>query len=76
MTSRELENWRDRRNKARQFKDKDPEVVIIGGGQSGLMLAARLGQLNVNTLVVEKTERVRDVGRTAIIRCSCIMKSA
>ena len=63
MTSRELENWHDRRIKARQFKDKDPEVVIIGGGQSGLMLAARLGQLNVSTLVVEKTERVGDVWR-------------
>jgi cation diffusion facilitator CzcD-associated flavoprotein CzcO len=58
-----LENWRDRRNKARQFKDKDPEVVIIGGGQSGLMLAARLGQLNVSTLVVERSERVGDVWR-------------
>lgn len=63
ITSRELENWRDRRNKARQFKDKDPEVVIIGGGQSGLMLAARLGQFNVSTLVVERTERVGDVWR-------------
>jgi len=63
VVSRELENWRDRRNKARQFKDKDPEVVIIGGGQSGLMLAARLGQLNVSTLVVERTERVGDVWR-------------
>lgn len=63
VTSRELDNWRDRRNKARQFKDKDPEVVIIGGGQSGLMLAARLGQLNVSTLVVERTERVGDVWR-------------
>lgn len=63
MKSRELENWRDRRNEARQFKDKDPEVVIIGGGQSGLMLAARLGQLNVSTLVVERTERVGDVWR-------------
>ena len=63
LTSRELENWRDRRNKACQFKDKDPEVVIIGGGQSGLMLAARLGQLNVSTLVVERTERVGDVWR-------------
>jgi cation diffusion facilitator CzcD-associated flavoprotein CzcO len=63
MASRELENWRDRRNKARQFNDKDPEVVIIGGGQSGLMLAARLGQLNVSTLVVERTDRVGDVWR-------------
>jgi putative flavoprotein involved in K+ transport len=63
VVSRELENWRDRRNKERQFKDKDPEVVIIGGGQSGLMLAARLGQLNVSTLVVERSERVGDVWR-------------
>ena len=63
MTSRELDNWLDRRNKARQFTDHDPEVVIIGGGQSGLMLAARLGQLNVSTLVVEKTDRVGDVWR-------------
>ena len=26
-----------------QFKDKDPDVIVIGGGQSGLMMAARLG---------------------------------
>jgi cation diffusion facilitator CzcD-associated flavoprotein CzcO len=62
-SSRDLENWRDRRDDARQFKDKDPEVVIIGGGQSGLMLAARLGQIDVGTLVIEKTARVGDVWR-------------
>jgi putative flavoprotein involved in K+ transport len=62
-TSSELENWLDRRNLAREFTRKDPDVIIIGGGQSGLMLAARLGQLNVSTLVVEKTDRVGDVWR-------------
>lgn len=62
-SSGELQNWLDRRNFEREFRDKDPEVVIIGGGQSGLMLAARLSQLNVNTLVVEKTDRVGDVWR-------------
>jgi len=62
-TSNELENWLDRRNSAREFVRKDPEVIVIGGGQSGLMLAARLGQLNVSTLVVEKTDRVGDVWR-------------
>jgi len=62
-TSNELENWLDRRNLAREFTRKDPDVVVIGGGQSGLMLAARLGQLNVSTLVVEKTDRVGDVWR-------------
>jgi len=63
IASRRLDNWLDRRTAARQFADMDPEVVIIGGGQSGLMLAARLGQLNVDTLVIEKTDRVGDVWR-------------
>jgi cation diffusion facilitator CzcD-associated flavoprotein CzcO len=62
-TSNESENWLDRRNLAREFIRKDPDAIIIGGGQSGLMLAARLGQLNVSTLVVEKTDRVGDVWR-------------
>lgn len=61
--SGEVENWLDRRNQARAFSAKDPDVIVIGGGQSGLMLAARLGQLNVATLVVEKTDRIGDVWR-------------
>jgi putative flavoprotein involved in K+ transport len=63
IASLQLENWADRRSAARQYHDHDPEVVIIGGGQSGLMLAARLGQIGVDTLVVEKTPRVGDVWR-------------
>jgi putative flavoprotein involved in K+ transport len=43
--------------------DGDPDVIIVGAGQAGLMLAARLRQLNINTLVVEKSERVGDVWR-------------
>ncbi len=62
--SGEVENWLDRRNQASEFRDRDPEVIVIGGGQSGLMLAARLGQLNVGTLVVEKTDRIGDVWRS------------
>lgn len=63
IASLQLDNWADRRSAARQYQDHDPEVVIIGGGQSGLMLAARLGQIGVDTLVVEKTPRVGDVWR-------------
>ncbi len=63
VTSTQTENWLDRRRAAAQFKDKDPDVIIIGGGQSGLMMAARLGQLGVDTLVVEKTEHIGDVWR-------------
>jgi cation diffusion facilitator CzcD-associated flavoprotein CzcO len=63
LTAGEAENWRDRRDVARAFKDKDPDVIVIGAGQSGLMMAARLGQLDVSTLVIEKSARVGDIWR-------------
>ena len=63
ITSTQTKNWLDRRRAARQFNDKDPDVIVIGGGQSGLMMAARLGQLGVDTLVVERTEHIGDVWR-------------
>jgi cation diffusion facilitator CzcD-associated flavoprotein CzcO len=62
-TSCEMENWLDRRRAAREFKKHDPDVVIIGAGQSGLMLAARLEQLKISTLLVERSERIGDVWR-------------
>jgi putative flavoprotein involved in K+ transport len=37
-----------------------PYVVIIGGGQGGIMLAARLRRLNVPTIIIEKNERPGD----------------
>jgi cation diffusion facilitator CzcD-associated flavoprotein CzcO len=63
VSSHGLDNWLDRRNAERDFQHRDPEVLIIGAGQSGLMLTARLGQLNVSTLIVEKTARIGDVWR-------------
>ncbi len=62
-TSLRLETRHERKNPDGAFTDRDPDVVVIGGGQSGLMMAARLRQLNVPTLVVERTARVGDVWR-------------
>jgi len=44
------------------FEDQ-PYVVIIGGGQGGIMLAARLRRLGVPTIVVERNERPGDSWR-------------
>lgn len=40
-----------------------PYVVIIGGGQGGIALGARLRQLNVPTIIIEKNERPGDSWR-------------
>jgi len=42
---------------------KQPYVVIIGGGQGALALGARLRQLNVPTLIVEKNPKAGDSWR-------------
>ena len=57
------DNWVDVRGKARAYDDHDPTVLVIGGAQSGLSIAARLNQLGVDTLVVERWPRIGDSWR-------------
>jgi len=56
-------NWADLRAKEQAFDDREPVVVIMGGSQFGITLAARLRLLGVDTLVVERTPRIGDVWR-------------
>ena len=53
-------NWLDQRQLAQAFDDRDPQVLVVGGGQAGLAIAARLGQLEIDTLVVDKHKRIGD----------------
>jgi cation diffusion facilitator CzcD-associated flavoprotein CzcO len=54
------ENWLDFRNRQRAYEDRDPAVLVIGGGQAGLGVAARLTHLGVDTLIIDKYERIGD----------------
>lgn len=55
--------WLDLRKKETEFIDHDPEVLIVGGGQSGLEISARLKLLGVPSLVIEKQARIGDQWR-------------
>jgi cation diffusion facilitator CzcD-associated flavoprotein CzcO len=56
-------NWLDLRNASRDYADRDPTVLVVGGGQAGLAIAARLKQLKVDTLIVDRGARIGDVWR-------------
>lgn len=56
-------NWLDLRRSSAAYDDRDPAVLVVGGGQSGLAIAARLKQLNVDTLIVDREQRIGDMWR-------------
>ncbi|GAA1867041.1 NAD(P)/FAD-dependent oxidoreductase [Paeniglutamicibacter psychrophenolicus] len=60
------ENWLDRRNRREaEFGITDqPYVLVIGGGQGGIGLGARLKRLGVPALVIDKHPRPGDQWRS------------
>ncbi|WP_426439811.1 flavin-containing monooxygenase [Bradyrhizobium genosp. P] len=53
-------NWLDLRKASAEYADRDPDVLVVGGGQAGLVIAARLKQLGIDTLIVDREARVGD----------------
>jgi cation diffusion facilitator CzcD-associated flavoprotein CzcO len=53
-------NWLDLRKAAAEYTDHDPDVLVVGGGQAGLTIAARLKQLQIDTLIVDRQPRIGD----------------
>ena len=53
-------NWLDRRRQEAAYADRDPQVLVVGGGHAGLCIAARLRQLDVDALIVDRNRRVGD----------------
>src|SRR5262245_57558564 len=53
-------NWLDQRRSAAEYTDRDPAVLVVGGGQAGLSIAARLNMLEVDTLVIDRWPRIGD----------------
>ncbi len=57
-------NWMDQRIAHQRYEGREPDVLVVGGGQAGLTLAATLGLLGVDTLVIDRLPRIGDCWRT------------
>lgn len=53
-------NWLDRRRQSKDYADREPAVLIVGGGHAGITAAARLRALGVDALVIDRMERIGD----------------
>jgi cation diffusion facilitator CzcD-associated flavoprotein CzcO len=53
-------NWLDLRRVAAAYRDRDPTVLVVGGGQAGLSITARLTHARVDTLIVDRHARIGD----------------
>lgn len=53
-------NWLDLRKSSAAYADRNPSVLVVGGGHAGLSIAARLTQLGVDTLIVDRNQRIGD----------------
>ncbi len=62
---KDRKNWLERKTheEAELGYTKQPYCVIIGGGQGGIALGARLKRLEVPTIIIEKNERPGDSWR-------------
>src|SRR5688500_14397217 len=62
-TLQELKGFEEKRDSSAPSTPQAPFVLIVGGGQGGIALAARLKRLGVPAVVVEKNERAGDSWR-------------
>ncbi|KAJ5091588.1 hypothetical protein NUU61_006458 [Penicillium alfredii] len=52
--------WIERRLRQKEFLDTEPVTLVVGAGQAGLNMGARLQSLGVSCLIIDKNERVGD----------------
>ena len=64
--NKDRETWSERREReARELGyETQPSVLVVGGGQGGIALSARLRQLGVPTIVIDKRARPGDQWRS------------
>ncbi|KAJ3936228.1 MAG: FAD/NAD-P-binding domain-containing protein [Lentinula lateritia] len=52
--------WVDVNEERRKAVEENPHVIILGGGQTGLNIAARFHQMKIPSIVLEREDRIGD----------------
>jgi putative flavoprotein involved in K+ transport len=53
-------SWTERRRADAAYSDREPEVLVVGGGHAGVTAAVELQRLGHDVLVIDRTQRVGD----------------
>ncbi len=53
-------NWLEERQAEIAFEGREPDVLVVGGGHAGISAAVELKRLGLDTLVIDKQQRVGD----------------
>ncbi len=54
------QNWLEERGAEIAFEGREPDVLVVGGGHAGISAAVELKRLGLDTLVIDKQQRVGD----------------
>lgn len=58
------ETWKQNRDAARNYSDGDPDVLVVGAGQAGVVTAAYLRRFGVDVLNIDRHGKVGDSWNT------------
>lgn len=53
-------DWLERRQASSTYDDRDPDVLIVGGGHAGISAAVELKRIGLSALIVDREERIGD----------------
>jgi cation diffusion facilitator CzcD-associated flavoprotein CzcO len=53
-------DWFDQRQAEIAFEDREPDVLIVGGGHAGISAAVELKRIGLDALVIDRAARVGD----------------
>ncbi|KAK9475660.1 hypothetical protein V1514DRAFT_322927 [Lipomyces japonicus] len=54
------QSWAEKRAVELEFNHAEPTVIIVGAGQAGLTIAARLKMIGISSLILERNVRIGD----------------